>query len=126
MCRGRFSPADDNKYRIKDDEDNGKDMKTQDINLPLVNPKTATIDPLNPNNKLQTQTSLSKKDLSTISERTERSMTVTRDANLYRLQNIQQNANNKCDNTNEQGEKKYQKVEEIRNTIVPKLGTILL
>ncbi len=123
VCRGRFTPADDNKYRIKDDEENNDSddyIKTTTKLPPLQvkpnNIRSSTFEGTPTDNcSLQKPQSMNKKDLSTISERTERSMTQTREANALRMQQQTNNRNNE-----QQQEQQVYKTNQ--KNVVPKLG----
>ena len=119
VCRGRFTPADDNKYRIKDeDKNNNSDDDDDDyiknttelLHIKPTNIQSSTIDTTN-DDQMKQQQSMNKKDLSTISERTERS---TMTQAVFRMQQHQQLAND--------NEKQIQNRINPHKNIVPRLG----
>ena len=129
VCRGRFSPSIDNKYRIKDDnEEINANARLPPKSVPKSStqqsPKVASNSSLDTQNlKSKIPQALNKKDLSTISERSERSSTTleVRDAALnnriHRREAIPENFNLEHDHSRVF-------VQQNQN-IVPKLGKYL-
>jgi hypothetical protein len=158
VCRGKYTPAEDNQFRVNDETipvSQLPPIATTTISTTTTaaqKPRTSNnLDSKNSKQQNKRPQSLNKKDLSTISERTERSTTTTfidtRDGTVHRLQSqeylaakTQSEYDNVASSQNDNKNLKYKSeaiiltnqfkndrvLNEQKQNIVPKLGMILL
>jgi hypothetical protein len=160
VCRGKYTPAEDNQFRVNDENipvSQLPPIATTTITTTTTaaqKPRTSSsnnLDCKNSNQQNKRPQSLNKKDLSTISEPTERSSTTTfidtRDGTVHRLRSQeylaaknQSEYDNVASSQNDNKNLKYKSeaiilknqfkndrvLNEQKQNIVPKLGMILL